>query len=233
MKQLFRRPKMAIAPDNNADTAVHKGVQGRLLDAAEELFCQHGFDATTIRDIATAAQCNVASVNYYFGSKEKLYAEVWRRHLLLMRDTRIASIETIMSQNYGKPRLEDLLTSYANAFVEPMVGQNRGRRFIKLMAREMIDQHLPHNLFFDEMIIPVMTAFQKALITTCPGLDESKAQLVILSIVGQLMHIVHATTMFEQVDNPQLPKLDLTEAVNHVVRFSAAGIRAFAQEKAQ
>jgi AcrR family transcriptional regulator len=233
MKQLFRGYRMATAPDNNQDSVTSTRVQDRLLDAAEELFCAHGFEATTIRDIAAAADCNIASINYYFGSKEKLYAEVWRRHLLLMRDTRIASIETIMSQNYGKPRLEDLLTSYANAFVEPMVGQNRGRRFIKLMAREMIDQHLPHNLFFDEMIIPVMTAFQKALITTCPGLDESKAQLVILSIVGQLMHIVHATTMFEQVDNPQLPKLDLTEAVNHVVRFSAAGIRAFAQEKAQ
>jgi len=33
--------------------------------------------------------------------------------------------------------------------------------------------------------------------------------------------------MFEQIDNPQVPKLDLSEAVNHVVRFSAAGIRTF------
>ena len=224
---------MAIAPDNNRDTGTSTRVQDRLLDAAEELFCDHGFEATTIRDIAAAADCNIASINYYFGSKENLYTEVWRRHLGLMRQTRVASIEKVMSQNGGKPPLEELLTSYANAFVEPMVGQNKSRRFIKLMAREMIDQHLPHNLFFDEMIIPVMTAFQKALITTCPGLDESNAQLVILSIVGQLMHIVHATTMFEQVDNPQLPKLDLTQAINHIVKFSVAGIRAFAQEKTE
>jgi AcrR family transcriptional regulator len=233
MKQLFRRPRMAIKPDNKADSAASKHVQDRLLDAAEELFCEHGFDATSIRDIAAAADCKIASVNYYFGSKEKLYAEVWRRHLLLMRNTRIASIEMIMAQNNGRPRLEDLLRSYANAFVEPIVGQNRGRRFIKLMAREMIDRHLPQNLFLQEMIIPVMTALQNALLTTCPGLEKSKAQLAILSIVGQLMHIVHATTMFEQVDNPQLPKLDLTEAVDHIVKFSAAGIQAMIKEESK
>ena len=230
MKQLFRRPRMAITPDNNADTVASKRVQDRLLDAAEELFCAHGFDATSIRDIAASAHCNIASVNYYFGGKDKLYAEVWRRHLQLMRDTRIASIDKVMSQDQAKPRLEDLLRSYANAFIEPMVGQSSGRRFIKLMAREMIDRHLSQNLFFEEMIIPVMTALQKALVRICPALDESEAQLAILSIVGQLMNIVHATTMFEQVDNPQLPKLDLTEAVNHIVKFSAAGIRAMIKE---
>jgi AcrR family transcriptional regulator len=222
---------MAISHDNVTVGGADKGVHDRLLDAAEELFCEHGFEGTSIREIAAIAGCNIASVNYYFGGKEKLYHEVWRRHLLLKRDARIASIEKVMSQSNGKPQLEDLLRSYANAFVESMVDENRGRRFIKLMAREMIDRHLPPNIFFEEMIIPVMTALQQALVNTCPGLDESKAQLVILSIVGQLMHALSIKTIFEQTDNPELQKFDLSELVNHVVRFSAAGIRAYAEEK--
>jgi len=221
---------MAISHDNVTGGSADKGVQDRLLDAAEKLFCEHGFEGTSIREIAAIAGCNIASVNYYFGGKEKLYHEVWRRHLLLKRDARIASIEKVMSQSNGKPQLEDLLRSYANAFVESMVDENRGRRFIKLMAREMIDRHLPPSIFFEEMIIPVMTALQQALVKTCPGLDESKAQLVILSIVGQLMHALSIKTIFEQTDNPELPKFDLTELVNHVVRFSAAGIRTYAEE---
>jgi len=111
------------------------------------------------------------------------------------------------------------------------VDESKGRRFIKLMAREMVDSHLPHNMFLEEMIMPVMSALQHALVRTCPGLSESKAQLVILSIVGQLIQTVHAKTMFEQTDNPELPKFDLTEAVNHIVKFSAAGIRAYAEGK--
>ena len=204
-----------------------RSVQDRLLDAAEELFCEKGFDGTSVRDLAAKAGCNIASVNYYFGGKEKLYLEVWRRHLAGMRDMRIASIHKAMSEAGGKPTLEDLLMSYANAFLEPLVNEGKGVRFIRLMAREMVDRHLPKGIFVEEMILPVMMVLQKALMQICPGLKEEEARLTILSIVGQLMHAACAKTMFEQAGGPQVPKLDLNEMVSHIVKFSAAGIRAY------
>ena len=45
----------------------------RLLQAAERLFARQGYEATSVRDITAAAECNVASVNYHFGGKNKLY----------------------------------------------------------------------------------------------------------------------------------------------------------------
>lgn len=224
---------MDISGKNRASYGLNKGVQDRLLDAAEELFCDYGFDGTSIRKIAAAAACNIAAVNYYFGGKDKLYIEVWRRHLLLMRDIRIASINKVMSQKEGKPSLEDLLMSYANAFIEPLVDESKGHRFIKLMAREMVDPHLPKSMFLEDMIIPVMTALQQALVKICPGLEESEARLAILSIVGQLIHTVGVKTMFEQTGNVELPKIELAEVVNHIVKFSAAGIRAYTEEKTE
>jgi len=224
---------MVVSRDNKTNDDTSKRVRERLLDSAEELFCEHGFEGASIRDIAASAECNIASVNYYFGGKEKLYQEVWRRHLILMRVARLASIDKVMSQDEGVPRLEDLLLSYANAFIEPLVGENRRGWFIKLMSREMIDRHLPPNMFVEEMIIPVMTALQEALVKTCPGLEESKARLVILSVVGQLIHTVGAETMFEQTNSPDIPKFELTEVVNHIVKFSAAGIRAYAEGKTE
>jgi len=221
---------MAILQDNKADSSVGKGVQDRLLDAAEELFCEHGFDGTSVRDLAAAAGCNIASVNYYFGGKDKLYLEVWRRHLGVMRDTRLASIEKVMSQKDGQPSLEALLTSYANAFVEPLVEREKGSRFIRLMAREMVDRHLPQNIFIEEMIIPVMTALQQALMRICPGLDEANARLSILSIVGQLVHTTMAETTLKQSDKPEIAKFDLAEVVRHIVKFSAAGILTYTEE---
>jgi len=221
---------MAITHHNRTNAASNKPVQDRLLNAAEELFCEHGYDDVSVRDIAAAAACNIASVNYYFGSKDKLYTEVWHRHLQLMRDSRIASIDKVMSQDQGQPRLEDLLRSYANAFIKPMVDESKGHPFIKLMAREMVDRHLPQNMLLKEMIIPVMTALQEALLKICPRLEQSKARLAILSIVGQLIHTVVAETMFEQTDNPNIPKFDLTEVLNHIVKFSAAGIQAMVKE---
>jgi len=205
-----------------------KTVQNKLIEAAEELFCGRGFNETSVRDIAAAAGCNVASVNYYFGGKDNLYLEIWRRRLSFMRDSRLASIEKVMSGS-SQPQLEDLLRSHANSFIEPLVGGGSNCRFINLMAREMIDPHLPREMFLTEMIVPVMAALSQALLRICPWLNETNVRMVILLIVGQLIHTVCAKEMFEESDHPELPKIDLDEMVDHVVRFSAAGIRAYAE----
>jgi len=49
-----------------------------LLEAATKVFAQKGFRDTTIADICQDSHSNTASVNYYFGSKEELYGEVWK-----------------------------------------------------------------------------------------------------------------------------------------------------------
>jgi len=205
-----------------------KTVQDKLIAAAEELFCGRGFNETSVRDIAAAAGCNVAAVNYYFGGKDNLYLEIWRRRLAFMRDSRLASIEKVMSAG-GEPQLEELLRSYANSFLEPLVGDSPHCRFINLMAREMIDPHLPREMFLTEMVGPVMTALSQALLRICPWLQETNVRLVILSLVGQLIHTVCAKEMFEESTYPGLPKIDLEEMVDHIVKFSAAGILGYAR----
>lgn len=221
---------MIESQHNKADFNTDKGVQERLLDAAEELFCEHGFKGTSIRDIAASAGCNIASVNYYFGGKNNLYIEVWRRHLIPMRDARIASIEKVMSQN-GRVELEDLLRSFADTFVGSMVDPDKTSRLSSLMAREYIDRHLPANIFVDEVMTPTMNAMRAAIIKTCPSLDESKVLLVIFSLIGQLVHLVHVSAIFEQGgDSLGLPVLNASEAVEHIVKFSIAGIRAYSEE---
>ena len=41
----------------------------RILDAAEKLFMEHGFDGTSMRMITSSAKVNLAAVNYHFGSR--------------------------------------------------------------------------------------------------------------------------------------------------------------------
>ena len=206
--------------------STERGVQDRLVQAAEELFCTRGFNETSVRDIAAMAGCNIASVNYYFGGKDNLYVEVWHRHLADLRGVRLASIEQVMSGS-AQPQLEELLRSYANSFIEPLVSGGRSERFVNLMAREMVDPHLPENMFLNEMIAPVVSSFGQALRRICPWLDEGRARMVILSVVGQLMETVLSKDTFERGNHPAVPKLDLEEMVEHIVKFSAAGIRAY------
>jgi len=217
--------------DSKRNAGSVKSVKDRLLDVAEGLFCEHGFKGTSIRDIAASAGCNIASVNYYFGSKEGLYEEVWHRHLIPMRDSRIASINKVMSRAEGRPNLEDLLRSFADTFVGSMVDTSKVSRLSKLMAREYIDSHLPTDMFVNEVMTPTITAMHGALMKTCPDLDESKIMPVIFSLIGQLVHFVHVKTMFEQGgDDLNLPVFDSNEIIDHIVKFSAAGIRAYADK---
>jgi AcrR family transcriptional regulator len=51
--------------------------QVQILIAAENLFSEQGFNGTSVRDIANAANVNLAMISYYFGSKEKLLEAIF------------------------------------------------------------------------------------------------------------------------------------------------------------
>src|SRR3954462_7592346 len=67
----------------------------RILDAAEELFMQHGFEATSMRVLTAKAEVNLAAVNYHFGSKHALIEAVFRRRLDPMNAARIAALDEL------------------------------------------------------------------------------------------------------------------------------------------
>lgn len=222
---------MKLSSNKNLGLDSDKPVQDRLLDVAEGLFSEGGFNDTSVRKIAAKAGCNLAAVNYYFGGKEKLYIEVWRQHLLIMRERITTSIERVMSENTKENHLDDLLTSFATAFLEPIKDKSKAYRLIKLMDHEMLEPHLPKNMFLEEMIIPTFNAMQNALVKIYPALDKSKVHLILFSIIGQLVHLIRVQTRFDHSYSLQFPGFNLDEAVNHIVKFSAAGIRACAGGK--
>ena len=65
----------------------------RILDAAEGLFMEHGFEATSLRSITAAAAVNLAAVNYHFGSKDELFQAVLTRRLDPMNQRRVALLD--------------------------------------------------------------------------------------------------------------------------------------------
>ncbi|MBA7636473.1 hypothetical protein ES703_44093 [subsurface metagenome] len=221
-----------IASNNNISQAVtSKEVTNRLLDAAENLFAEKGFDGTSIREITSQAKCNLAAVNYHFGGKEKLYSEVFRRRMIAMRDVRIAGIEEVMSQTDHEPTLEELIRGFATAFIEPLIDQSSGRRFMKLMVREMSDPRLPRKMFVEELAAPTLSALGKAMSKLYPGLDQRKIVLSIMSIVGQLVQVIRLNEMFDLEDFVGAPAPTLAEMVDHIVEFSTAGIQAMVEEE--
>ena len=221
-----------MTDSENSSNNTNNSVQDKLLNAAEILFCEKGFEGTSIRDIASSAGCNIASVNYYFGGKQQLYEQVWKRHLIPMRNSRLESIEKILLLNDNKPELEELIKSFAESFIGKVVDPEKENRFNKLMAREYINKHLPANMFLEEIMMPTVTAMQNALIQAFPEIDKQKVLFIVFSLIGQLVHVVHVRAMFENdIDNLAQKLFNFDEIVNHIVEFTCAGIRFYMKEK--
>lgn len=215
-----------------AETSTHVAIQeavetrDRILSVAERLFAQRGYEATSVRDITAEAGCNVAAVNYHFGGKENLYVETFRGLLGELRDLRIRRIRSDMAEAGDAATLELFVGSMANAFLEPFVDEGRGRVLLAFVSREMVDRHLPEGVFFDEFIRPLVDVALEQLNTVGPELDPMTARLCLMSLVGQLLHVLRARVMFSSGASGGLIPRDLKSHVDHVVRFTVGGIRA-------
>jgi AcrR family transcriptional regulator len=94
----------------------------RILVAAELLFAKRGVDKVSTRDITTEAGVNVASVNYYFRSKEALTEEIFMRLAQRATVLRLADLSKYMdaaNQEKRSLRLEDLVDCFIRPYFEP------------------------------------------------------------------------------------------------------------------
>jgi AcrR family transcriptional regulator len=198
----------------------------RLLDAAEKLFAARGFRATSVRDITAEAACNVAAVNYHFGSKVNLYREMFRRRLGALREHRIASIHRAMTRAGERADLELLLRAFTTAFLEPHLDESRGRVLMQLLSHEILDPHLRPGTFESEMVGPVREALSRAMRAAVRGLGVRAARRCFHSIVALLVHVVQMRSMPGAAGGPAATDFAFPGVVDHIVRFSAAGVRA-------
>ncbi len=218
---------MKTLTESAAEICETQETRQRILDAAQRLFAEKGLDATSVRDITTEAGCNVAAVNYHFGGKENLYVESFRVMLAPLRAQRMAMMDELLQRNPA-PTLEEYLESFAEGFLEPLVDESLGRRFMLFVSREISDQKLPDGLFLDEFIRPLIARAVTSLDRVGVPMTPEQSFYCIFSLIGQLLHAVKGQHMSEQIERAGELPFDLRGFLDHFVRFSAAGIRACA-----
>jgi AcrR family transcriptional regulator len=113
-----------------------EGVDRRdvILDAAEALFCVHGFHGVTVRQVATEAGVDPALLNYYFGSKRGLFDTVFLRRAEVVNTQRLQFMNRYEASTAGMTA-EGCL----QAFFEPVLqwwetGGDGWRNYLRLVA---------------------------------------------------------------------------------------------------
>jgi TetR/AcrR family transcriptional regulator, regulator of cefoperazone and chloramphenicol sensitivity len=201
----------------------------RLLEAAERLFADKGYLATSVRDITEAAGANLAAINYHFGGKENLYRELFVRRLENLSDQRIAAIRRVLDEEGGRATPGSIIRAFAEAFLLPLSEGETGRRWVQLLTREFVERHMPAEVLCTRYLDPVSDALREALRTVTPGLEDREALACVHSVVAQLVHVIHGARFYGTLAERTVVGFSFDEIVDHIARFSAAGVRARAE----
>lgn len=118
-----------MSPPSSVETA---DTRQRILDTALLLFSQGGYDRVSIRDIAQAAQVNVAAVSYHFGGKPGLYRAALNEPLGTVRE----DIPLFDQPHFS---LQESLEGLYQSLLEPYTGDKRAQQCVRLHLREMLD----------------------------------------------------------------------------------------------
>ena len=201
----------------NADSV--KQARERLLDAAEKLFSEKGFDGIGIRELTSQAECNIAAVNYHFGSKAELYKQMFRRHMEKVFSLQKEKIKEVMQSE--KPTLEKLLRETIKTALDALYEGDERIPMLKLTVREILNPHLKEEVVAQETVQEFLKTYREALVKLLPEFEPGRAMLSVFSLEGLILHPL----LFFDFYSQHYKYLKIDNLVDHIVDFAAAGIR--------
>lgn len=190
----------------------------RLLDAAEQLFIERGFAATTLRAITAAAGVNLAGVNYYFRTKDVLFQEVLSRRLRPINQRRLGLLTAAEAATSGAAVPVERIVE---AFVLPLLGseQERLRRLIGRVHTEPAE--CVQKVFVAECG-SVSRRFAAALERVLTHLSANEVTTRLQFAIGVLVQ-TFAGVRYKETTFPEASSADV---LGQMVSFITAGLNA-------
>lgn len=201
--------------------------QQKILDAAQSLFAETGFNDTSLRQITTKAEVNLASVNYHFGSKKELIQAVLQRYLQILMPRLDQEFDLLLART--KPNnLPDILAVFVKPLLElNNVQRNGTRTFLQLLGRGYTDVQGHLRWFINHHYGRTLDKFVLLVQQSCPHLPQSE--------LFWRLHFSLGSIVFTMASNEALAEIalaDFDEAVDiegvicRLIPYLSAGIAA-------
>ncbi|RRQ47013.1 TetR/AcrR family transcriptional regulator [Chryseobacterium sp. SC28] len=165
--------------------------QIKILDVAEELIAKKGFDATTVREICSKANINVAMISYYFGSKEKMMSYLYQLRAQRTKESFSEFAQTIKD---GKPEMQ--LKEIVNFILSLLFKYNYFYGFVTQDIR-MMDHVKDDLLEFYQICVARIDEVVKKGIVSGVFHNAPKSEDVFTMIIGSTLFVIRNRDFYE------------------------------------
>ncbi|AWO93256.1 AcrR family transcriptional regulator [Bradyrhizobium diazoefficiens] len=194
----------------------------QILDAAERHFAEHGYAASSLREIATDANVTQAMVNYYFGSKRKMFKEVYVRRGYWLAAQRMELLErTTSKQRFS---VEDIVRSYISPPFQ-LRSTVQGRAFLRLQARLHSESDEESFALRRQIYDRPVRAYVASLQALLPEKSKETLYLRFAQLIGIYLYILSDAHRVEQISGIKHLQLSADTFIDEIVMFAAAGFR--------
>ena len=200
--------------------------KNKILDAAENLFAIQGFNGTSLREITSRAEVNLAAVNYHFGSKKELIKSVMSRYMNELSPRLESSLVNICEQ-------ENLtLLEVFSAFIEPLLSLNEFKEngtsnFLQLLGRGYSDSQGFLRWFLTTQYPGVINNFVKAVQKAYPELTAEEMFWRLHFTMGTVVFTMSSSDALIDIAKSDFDKtMDIAGVIKKVIPYVAAGVAA-------
>lgn len=182
----------------------------RLLDAAERVLMENGFEGASMRMITAEAGVNLAAANYHFGSKEGLIEAVFRRRLAWLNEERMRRLDALEAAAAGQPlRPSQILEAFFGTLFQ--MGEDEelgGMVFLRLVGRTLTEPAAFIRNFFAGAYDDVVRRYKKALVVSLPGVPEEEIAWRFHFMLGAMSYAISGIDSLRVVGG-----LDVTDEI--------------------
>lgn len=205
----------------------------RILDAAERLFMESGYEGTSMRTITGDAGVNLAAVNYHFGSKEALLREVFRRRLAWLNRERLRRLDEMEARAAGEPlKPSAILSAFFGALLHMGTDESLGgMTFLRLLGRTLTEPADFIRTCFAGEYAEVVDRYKRALFRALPDVPREEIIWRFHLMLGAMSYAISGTDALQAVTDCELDlNNDGPQAAEHlaarVMPFLLGGLRA-------
>lgn len=165
--------------------------QIHILDIAEELIAKKGYEGTSVRDICTKANINVAMISYYFGSKEKMMSYLYQYRVLKTRENFSEFADTIKD---GRPEMQ--MKEMIKYIVSQLFRYNYFHGFVTQELRHT--ENLKHELLdFYQLFVRKLDEVIKKGVTSGVFTFTPKPEDILTTIIGSTLFVIRNKNFYE------------------------------------